>query len=416
MTDGAGTARPTGRRGWLRPVLLVMRTDLLRRVRNRSAIITGIIGPLAMAAAFSLLLGGTDTVTFTIGLADADGSPASRAVVTALTAPSEQGPAEDSEGGRVQFELVAPGEAAAAVDDDDLDAAIVLPPGFGAAAAASSTDDDGARAVTVTVLHDPTRSVAGQVARSVADEITAEVNRRALVGAGLAAAGAPRPAADAQGEPSAQAVVLVPDQAGGDGPDLTAYYGAAMFILFLYFTVGFVARSLVVDRDGGILGRLMATPLTPAQLIMGRTLAVAVLGVGGFVVVWLVTSGAFGADWGPPAGVLAMVVATVLAIAGLGLLVSSLGRTERQVESYTALVAFVLALIGGNFIGPGAGSDILRQMALYTPNGQALAAFTDLGAGVATVDSIARAAGILLAIGLVTGVVGLLRIHRTVFR
>ncbi|OHV37872.1 hypothetical protein BCD49_15490 [Pseudofrankia sp. EUN1h] len=394
-------------------MLVIAATDLRRRLRSRSAIISGIVGPLAMASVFGLLLGGTSDVTFTIGIADADGSPASRAVVTSLTASGG-----DGDGGTVRFRSVAVPAAEPAVDDGDLDAAIVLPAGLGAALGYERPPAAGSPALAVAVFGDPSRQVAAQVARAVADGVTAEANWRALVAAGLAKAGTPPAEAS---EPAAsrgdvEVLELAPVAAGGEGPDIIAYYGAAMSILFLFFTVGFVARSLVGDRDEGVLGRILASPVRPGQLIAGRAFSVAVLGVASFVVVWLVTTLAFDAHWGPPGPVAAVVLATVLAVAGVGMLVASLGRTERQAESYTSLCAFVLALLGGNFVGPGVGPDLLRRIAMFTPNGQSLTAFVDLGADAAHPGAIARAIGILVAIGLVTGAIGVLRIHRAVTR
>lgn len=187
-----------------------------------------------------------------------------------------------------------------------------------------------------------------------------------------------------------------------------------MSILFLFFTAGFAARSLLAERRDGTLARVLATPTSPGQVIAGKVLSVSVLGLAGFTTVWAVTSLVFGAHWGNPGAVLALIVATVVAVGGVSTLVSSLGRTEQQADAYTSAVTFVFALLGGNFIGPGLGPDLLRTLSRLTPNGWALQAFTDLAAGAATAVGVGTALAVLLGIGLVTGVAGILRVRRVI--
>ena len=120
----------------------------------------------------------------------------------------------------------------------------------------------------------------------------------------------------------------------------------------------------------------------------GKTLSVAVLGLAGFVTVWAVTALVFGARWGDPVAVGVVIVATVLAVGGVATLVASLARTDQQADAYTSAVTFVLALLGGNFVGPGAAPELLRQLSLLTPNGWSLSAFTDLSADAGSLGSV----------------------------
>ena len=166
---------------------------------------------------------------------------------------------------------------------------------------------------------------------------------------------------------------------GGRDVSPAGYYGAAMSILFLFFTTGFAARSILAEKRDGTLARLLSGPTPPAAVIGGKTASVSVLGLAGFVTVWGVTTLLFGAYWGPPAAVLALMAATVVAVAGVATLVASLARTRQQAESYTAMVTFALALIGGNFLGPGQLPEVLSRLALLTPNGWALTGLHRLG-------------------------------------
>ncbi len=383
-----------------RAVLLVTTTDLRRRIRNRSALVMAVVGPLAMAIVFSVLAGGTSTATFEIGVVDADGSPLSSGIVASLLDPA----ATVGEEREVVTFVSVEDEASARTrtDDGDLDAALVIGAG------------DGTRP-TLTVLRSPDRAVSGEVAAAIGSSIAARFDLVALVAAGAADRGvAPTPAlldAASRSEPVLQ---LTEIPVGARQVDVGAYFGASMSVLFLFFTVGFAAASLLRERRDGTLDRVLSTPTAPWAVLVGKTASVAILGFGGFVVVWLATTLLFGAPWGDPLGVVVLIATTVAAIAGVSLFVSSFARTEQQAQTSTATITFVFALLGGNFVGPGQGPALLRTLSLFTPNGWALRGFTDLSADAVGPAGIALDVAVLVAIGALFGAMGLFRLHRVV--
>jgi ABC-2 type transport system permease protein len=126
-------------------------------------------------------------------------------------------------------------------------------------------------------------------------------------------------------------------------------------------------------------------------------------------VIWLVTSLVFGADWGDPAGVLVVILATVLAIAGISTLVTGFARTESQADGITSVLAFGFVLIGGGFVSPGDLPDTLARVALITPNRWALNAFAELAAGASGIAAVLTPVLVLTSIGVITGAIGLRR-------
>lgn len=390
------------------PTLLVAGAELRRRLRNRSAIITAFVGPLAMAIVFGVLIGGASGADFEIGIVDADGSDITRGLVDSLVG----GPGDDTGAARVRFAIVA--DAAAArddVDDADLGAAIVIPAGFTDAVTSGGP-------ASLVVLRSPDRLVSGQVAESVAAAIAAGFDRAATALAAVATRTGTAPdaatvvAAAALGPPMA----LGDTDPGGSELDASAFYGASMSILFLFFTTGFAARSLLAERRDGTLDRILATPTSPGSVIAGKAIAVGLLGLSGFVTVWAATSLLFGAPWGSPLGVVAVMAFTVAAITGVATFTAGLARTERQADTTTSAVTFVLALLGGNFVGPGAAPPLLRTLSLATPNGWALKAFTDLSADAASPATVVPTLGVLAGIAVAFGSIGLASIHRLVSR
>ena len=159
---------------------------------------------------------------------------------------------------------------------------------------------------------------------------------------------------------------------------------------------------------------MLAAAARPADIVAGKVAAVAVLGLAGFITVWAVTSLAFDARWGAAAPVIVTMIATVLAIAGVSTFVCGLARTEQQADAYTSAVTFLLALLGGNFVGPGTSPDALRRIAASTPNGQSLDAFTRIAVDGAGIGDITRNLVVLVLFAVVLGGIGMARVGRTV--
>jgi len=74
-------------------------------------------------------------------------------------------------------------------------------------------------------------------------------------------------------------------------------------------------------------------------------------------------------------------VALSLTLVGLTALVITAARTERAAEGFASLLTFGLVLLGGNFVFIGGAPELVRTLALLTPNGWALRAITDLAGG-----------------------------------
>jgi ABC-2 type transport system permease protein len=271
------------------------------------------------------------------------------------------------------------------------------------------------------VLESGANPVAGRVARSVAEGYAAQVAATGLsVRTALDAAGRTPPTqaeANRLAERAAAAqppVRLVDGGVGARQIKPSNYFGPSMAIFFLFFTVSFGARSLLVERRQGTLRRLLASAAPPGAVIAGKALAAFVLGVTSVLVMWLATTLVFGADWGDPLAVVALTTSSVLAAIGITALVVTLARTDEQADGYGSLVVFTLALLGGNFIYLAQLPDLLQRLSLLTPNGWALRGFVDLVADGGGLSTVAAPVAVTAAFGVATGLVALVRARRLV--
>ena len=351
-------------------LLAIALKDLRQRLRDRSAILIGVIAPIAIAALISVAFASTGSFHADVAVVDLDGGPVAAGFTTFVKGP-------DLASLLTVKPVTSEADARAKVASGDLSAAFVIPRGYSAAVTAGS-----ARPITVLASVDST--VAEQVARSLAQSFTAQIEAVGLSVQSAVRAGAPHSSAAALATEAS--ATRLPEQvvtrpAGTRTLTGTSYYAPAMGIFFMFFTIGYGARGFFLERTGGTLARLTASPIGPGAILAGKSLATFVYGVASLGTVAVVTTLVFDAHWGPPLVVLALIVALSLTMVALTALVITIARTERQADGFASLLTFGLVLLGGNFIFLGGAPPLVRTLALLTPNGWALRAFTDLAGG-----------------------------------
>lgn len=387
--------------------LLVTRLDLRRRLRDKSILLQVFLAPILLALIVGGAFSGTaGNLEATILIADADQTTVSAAIGEALGSTGNDG----SEGGGVVFETAfvsVTEQAAATVDSDQVDAAVVIPAGYTEAVAAGEPAE-------LVVIGKAGSPIVTGIARSVADSINTRLRAQYIssqTAVGTAAAlDLPLDPAALGTALSAPELVVISDSRVENTFNIMSFFAPGMAMIFLFFVMGTTARSVLTERREGTLNRVLAGPTSATGVVLGKSMAVFTLGLLSMLTVYLVTTFAFGVDWGDPIGVLLVIVAVVVAITGLSLIVTGLARNEEQAQSMTIIGTLVLALLGGTFVYSGSG--VLAQARAFTPNGQALMAFIDLSAGQSSWAEVLPRVGIILAIGLVTGAIGLAGIRR----
>src|SRR4029077_7395567 len=69
-------------------------------------------------------------------------------------------------------------------------------------------------------------------------------------------------------------------------------------VMFVFFIVNFMARSLIGERDTGTLGRLLVAPLTRTQLILGKMVPFLLISLVQTVLLFLAGRVLFHMSWG----------------------------------------------------------------------------------------------------------------------
>lgn len=378
--------------------------DLRLRVRDRSAFIWGIIAPLGLAIVFSLLLGGVaggDSLDVTYAVADEDGGAIARGFVHTL---------EELDATGVLSIVVSPDAASAtsAVMDGEVDAAIVIPAGFGVAVRAGENTE-------IEVIGYVDSPIGSQVARAVAEQFAGEVN-------GISVAVATyfvteRQTAEVDGVAGRDEAVAAAAQAlptpisletvGTASKELSTatFYAAAMAVFFLFFTVQFGVLGLIEEKEQGTMPRLLAAPIRPSSILLGKVITAFVLGVTSMAVLVVATTWLpfMEAEWGDSIGVAVLVVAGVLSAMGVMLLVAAFARTAETAGSIQAIIAFVLGMLGGAFFPVSQAGGLLAKASLLTPHAWFLRGLGDLNGGGSVVDVLPEAGYILLFAAVTAG-------------
>jgi ABC-2 type transport system permease protein len=388
-----------------RAAWLIAEKDLRARIRDRSALIFGILVPLGLAFIFNAIFGGIsgNSLAISLGVVAADQGPIGQAFVQQVLEPLQHS-------GLISLHAE-PSTAAArsATANGALKAAIVIPTGFSDAVQAG-------RPASLTVIESASAPVTAQIVRAIAERYTGDLNRTRLSVATVAAhsPGGLSPARLGQlasRAAAAEVPVAVSDiSASTKELDNKSFYAAGMAVFFLFFTVQFGVTGLLEERNNGTLARLVAAPIPRASILAAKLITSFVLGAASMTVLVVATSLLFHASWGNPFGVALLIAAATLAAIGIMALIATFAKNAEQASNWQSIVAVILGLLGGTFFPVSLAPGILARLTFIAPQAWFLRGLGDLRAGSLSVILTPILA--LLVFAAVTGAVALMRLRR----
>jgi ABC-2 type transport system permease protein len=254
------------------------------------------------------------------------------------------------------------------VADGEAPAAIIIPDDFSARINANQP-------TRIQLIKDPTQQAAAQAVAGILNEVLTELSVRAEIEYGIRAVYEKTGIledADPELVRAAQAqtmgVIWTAVQEIRQNPaiavqreDLTGetrelpISGAVFSLLmpsfatmFAFFLVGFMAESILKEKEAGSFRRLLAAPIHPATIVAGKMLAFIGVVFLQMLVLFGICNLLFKMPLGEsPLGLLALTLALALAATGLGMLVGSLARTSKQAGNIGMLLGFVLIFASG---------------------------------------------------------------------
>ncbi|MCB8926433.1 MAG: ABC transporter permease [Ardenticatenaceae bacterium] len=195
----------------------------------------------------------------------------------------------------------------------------------------------------------------------------------------------------AEGQPT---VITLNDVPVGDMEETAdispfAFFAPSMGILFLMFSMMDGTRSILEEEQGGTLDRLVSTPTSHLEIILGKIGGVFLTGALQFVVFVAASALIFQLNWGhSPLGLAMLTLAVVLSLTSLGALIAAFARNPSQAGILGTVVTLVFAALGGTFVPAQNFPPFLQELSKITVTRWALDGFTDLtiyGLGAADV-------------------------------
>jgi ABC-2 type transport system permease protein len=357
----------------MRTAFVIAAKELRLRFRDRSAIVFAFIAPLALALIISFAFRGDQGFETTFTAANLDDGELGKTFVSAV----KQGLGDAV----TMKEAESFGEAREMLDKGEAFSAFLIPEGF------SSAVQNGQPA-EIKVLRNADAPISGEVAEAFAEGFVTEINAGRLALATAVQAGAlEKP--DSQGLPSLIQksvaeripIQLIQGKIGGTAVNSASYFGPAMAIFFLSFTVQFGTIGILTERREGTLARMFAAPISATSILGGKVLGAFVLGMVSLFVMNAATSLMLGATWGPTVGVLLLGAGAIFAFMGVSAIGATFARTEESAQGFVGIVMSLFALLGGNFIPINEAPALVQRLSLATPNGWAMRGFIDLSTG-----------------------------------
>lgn len=377
----------------------VFAMELRMRWRDRASVVLAFVAPVVLAAVTSLAFANFDKLDpVKLALVDHDRGALSAQFIKELqTDPRLRQ--------LLRLRVVdSTSHAETLVRQGRSEAVLVIPEGFSTAVVNAQ------RPPSLLVLSTDQKPIAGSVAQAVAQEFDTRASAVTLAAKTTQQLVEGQPHGGVRKSvPVGTGAVPFPRQASTKPLKTASYFAPSMTIVFLFFAVSFGARNIWVERRQKTLMRSSLSGASVRTVVAGKLAAAYVFGVLASLSAWATTSLVFKTTWGPPGAVLMLIAAMSAAAVGVSLVVATVVRREEQLDTVTAVVSFVLVLLGGNFIPPSSLPATIRHVSLATPNGWAMRGFLD-SVTTAHAGAAVGAALVTLAYAVVLFVVGGVRV------
>jgi ABC-2 type transport system permease protein len=340
--------------------------ELLQTGRDRLAFLFTLVLPVIFTVVLGILIGGAQEGAdrLPVAIVNLDNSPSAAQLLDKL----ETSPL-------LQPEIMAEDEVDEAVLDQEVAAAFVIPAGFGLAI-------EQGRPASVSLIRVET-STGGQSVRTAVDQAISELNVSMLAAAATAEQvsvktgtvldesllDSARSAVDSY--LASPAATVEATEAGGlsienaSGFDLSSSGALVNWVLFSLLTV---ATGIAWERRRGLLRRLSAVGVHGTEIISGKMVAMVIITFVQQALLILLGQLAFGVDYfnSPLALFMTMISLSVLA-ASVGLLISSVFRSEQAIVATTVISAQLLAALGGAWFPLEITSASFSRVAHFLP-------------------------------------------------
>jgi ABC-2 type transport system permease protein len=306
------------------------------------------------------------------------------------------------------------------IERDEASAAIIIPEGFTRSIVPAEDTEFGSdyvqpEPVQIEVYTNPSSPTSAGIVKAVVDEFISRVEEGRTSGMTsflqLMQSGLIDPQnieAEAGNlfqnvaQSESSAITLTKNSEGADAVefDLLSYFAPGIALMFLMYTVSYGGRSILAERAGGTLPRLMISPTQIVQVLGGKVLGIFFMGVAQVGILILASAILFQVNWGNPIGIAVLILAAVFGATGWGMLLTAFARTPAQIANSGSIVMLIFSILGGSFISLENFPPFIQTISKITPIAWGLDGFTTLALG-GTLSNLVEPISALLIMGAV---------------
>lgn len=288
-------------------------------------------------------------------------------------------------------------DARTTISQGEMAAAIVIPKGFGTTLLSGHNS-------TIKILADPGQPLRVQIVQAITQSFAGHVSFifvavKTPLTQLLASGAVTQPeAAQLQQQLSAQAqkasekpLIQVTQKDTAAAKELSAvqYYSAGMGVMFILFGSMFGAFSLLDERRNLTLARLFTTPTGRTSILGGKLGGIFLIGILQFATLVLATRIIFKVEWGALAGVILLMMGTVMAATGMAIFIAAVAKTNKSAAAMSQMMIQGMAALGGSMIPITVFPAWMQTVSKFTINYWAIFGFTQLmsGKGLAVITT-----------------------------
>ncbi len=171
----------------------------------------------------------------------------------------------------------------------------------------------------------------------------------------------------------------------------------------MFFVVVPMAGALIRERETGTLARLLTMPVSGMCLLFGKVAAYVGVCLVQFTIIVLIGKyllpflGTPSLDMGSdPVAISVIVLSSILAATGYGIMLGSISRTYEQAAMFGAISVVIAAALGGIMVPVYAMPQLMQKISIVSPLGWGLDAFHDVFVRGGTVSDVLPESSALL--------------------
>ncbi len=277
---------------------------------------------------------------------------------------------------------------------------------------ANFSEEVAAGNAALSVYRDPGSSIRADAITQIAQRFAMELSARRAVFSALGQQGVPPDPQLVEQALAAVALRVQPKNAAGEvgtAPRDYApmdYYAASMGVMYLLFAVSHGATTFLREREGGTLARMYQSPVAPWSILGGKFIGIFLVALAQISGVVVFSRLVYGVNWGNPAASASLILASVTAASGLGVLIAAVSKTAAAADALGTMIVLPMSVLGGSMMPLFAMPAAVRALSRLTINGWALEGFTRIMFENATVGDVLFNCLVLVAAGLVMLVLG----------